>query len=628
MAEVISLLEKLLNDQLVLPLRSSFSDLEHPTELEEGVSLTSFSDRMVSLLRRYLPQLESPLSRADWKTDKHLALSIISLLFDTAISCRPRSTPKLRRLENPWLEQLFIQLAKCAETLFPPVSSVKAQKDHTRLIKWILRKAVDHQVQLSLSTIKALLDQNSGLFRNIRDSHTETRLEVEDDNQVEWGLVSLCIINDSNAFVIPASSASDNETYAYRPPNKYLSALLQNITDEMCYESLEEDKDYDFKLQCVITPLCNAFIAARDLTGFLEHWREQLSTVQERHESQGNCFDLVPSIWEDERLLLYVAQSVESSLTAGQIDRVLSTAAHDLAPSISNVLSDNTMSLAGLILLDCVCTGLFKDETLVKLESIALSVFSMLAVLVSRTPSITSPHVWRIWRVKATITDRLVSLRDFSVFKSKAHPAICIASELINGISSGLTLNDNVHLTAELYAFKFILKFAAMEDSFWEDVQFSSRRKILLAVTKLLDIMEPFCHRISHDHFGTMMRPDPISKREQSSFKISPVDKFYFDCIDEIIGSPNILRWVNALVPLLVMLTQNLCSCLDGDTQNRLVQQLYWSSVFQQRFLGSTAGPSIDYSSCWKKLSRYDALDENGYMTSRPVRNGLNLIIG
>ena len=58
-------------------------------------------------------------------------------------------------------------------------------------------------------------------------------------------------------------------------------------------------------------------------------------------------------------------------------------------------------------------------------------------------------------------------------------------------------------------------------------------------------------------------------------------------------------------------------SYLDTTTQHRLVQQLYWSSVFQQRFGGSESGLSIIYSRCWEKLSRYDALDENKSMTSR-----------
>ena len=70
------------------------------------------------------------------------------------------------------------------------------------------------------------------------------------------------------------------------------------------------------------------------------------------------------------------------------------------------------------------------------------------------------------------------------------------------------------------------------------------------------------------------------------------------------------------------MLTWYLCSYLDEETQRRLVRQLYWSSVFQQRFLGSENGPSFDYSSCWKKLLRYDALDDNGSMTSRRGSSG------
>ena len=542
MAVVIESLEELLINHLILPLRSSLLDLKSANRVEEEVSLASFSDRMVSLLKQFLPQLESPSLRADRKTDRHLALSMMSLLFDVAINCRPRNTSKLRRLENPWLEQLFVKLEKCAVTLFPLVSSVRAQKDHIRVIKWMLRKAVDHQVQLSFSVLTTLLDQSSGLFQNVSYNHSETRVDDEDDNNIEWGFISLCIFNDSNAFVIPSSSATKNEKYGYRPPNKYLSALLRSITDETCYHSLEEDKDYDFKIQNVVVPLCDAFIGARDLTGFLGHWREQLSIIQERQASHGKHFNLGPNIWEDERLLLHIAQSVESSLTAGQIVEVLSSATHVLAPSIPNVLGSNPIPLESLILLDCVCIGIYKDETLAKLERIILSVFSLLGELVSRPPTIFSGYGWRIWRIKATITDRWSSLRDSSVLRRKAHSAICMASELINRISSDLTLSDNLDLTEESYAFRFMLKFAATEDSFWEDVQFSSRKRILLAVTKLLDIMEPFCRRISHDHFGTIMRANQISKSEQSSFRISPVDRFFFDCIDAILESADVLR--------------------------------------------------------------------------------------
>lgn len=60
-----------------------------------------------------------------------------------------------------------------------------------------------------------------------------------------------------------------------------------------------------------------------------------------------------------------------------------------------------------------------------------------------------------------------------------------------------------------------------------------------------------------------------------------------------------------------------MCSYLDEGTQTRLVQQLYWSAVFQQRLLNSKSDTPIDYSSCWKKILRYDASDENGSMTSR-----------
>ena len=72
----------------------------------------------------------------------------------------------------------------------------------------------------------------------------------------------------------------------------------------------------------------------------------------------------------------------------------------------------------------------------------------------------------------------------------------------------------------------------------------------------------------------------------------------------------------------LIMLTLYFCSCLEEATQKRLVQQLYWSSVFQQRLMNSKVDYSVDYSLGWKKLLRCDALDESRSMMGRRVPMG------
>ena len=70
------------------------------------------------------------------------------------------------------------------------------------------------------------------------------------------------------------------------------------------------------------------------------------------------------------------------------------------------------------------------------------------------------------------------------------------------------------------------------------------------------------------------------------------------------------------------MLIWYLYSYLEEATQKRLVQQLYWSSVFQQRLMSSKIDHSEDYSSGWKKLLRCDALDESRSMMGRRVPMG------
>lgn len=533
MAQVIKRLEDLLVEHVTQPLRRTFQDSDLATRFPDELCLVSLSDQLVPLLRDFRPQSEDHCLRSEWETDNHLTLTFISLLFDIAIKSCYRVTPKLRMVEDPWLEKLFTQLAKCAETIFPSKSPVKAQKDYVRVVKWMLRKAVVHHVQLSLPTISAVLHQASGLSDLAEDCH------------VEWGLISLCISSDSNAFVIPSTSTSSNVHYSYRPPNIYLSSLLERITDDTCEIPLKKDEDYEFKLRHVILPLCDAFINARDLVGFMEHWREQLTVVQKRQASQQKSEDLGGSIWEDEELLQFVAHSLESALTVSQIEKEVSIALRDLSSSIPSVISDQSVSLGGaLTILDCLCIGVQKDEDLTKLEEKAKSIFDLLGVLLSSTPGRSRRQGWRVWRVMATITDRWLSLHVSMDFKRQAHSAICMAFELIHHVAPETHQDGSLSMEEEIHAFRFMLSYMAMADSFWGDLQFSSRQRTSMTVERVLDLMDPFCHRISKDHFATLMRPDSGPQADELEMRVNPIDRFYHGCVSSLILMPNVLKYL------------------------------------------------------------------------------------
>ena len=527
---VTSSLEQLLINHIVLPYRSSILDVEaHAEELS-----TSLSQDLVSTLAAFrfpLPEeatlidrRNSTLGRSVWKTEAQLTIRFLSLLFDVSLASCLRNTLQLRRMEDPWLEKLFIQLTECAATFPPGIHTFEAQKYRTTLVRWMLEKAVNCKLQLSIPTIEAIIDQDSGLFNRGADA------------MVQWGVISLCVQNDANIFIIPAPSANPDHTHSDRKPKRCLASLLTTITESR----LETNLDYDYVLSGVVIPLCNAFANARDLTGFIRYWNEQLSIVQKRHKVQKNDADNSRCIWEDEQLLQSVAKLVESALNANQIERILSAATSDLTSSATNILTDNAMSLAGLITLDSIFAGISHEETMAELTEAAQSVFGLLGVLISAPSSQT--YKWRIWRIKATITDRWVTMRDWPMYKRKARSAICTASELINRTSLEDASNKKKNLSEELHAFRFMLRFRTMDDSFWDEPLFSSRSLIALAVGNVMDAMEPFCHRISQDYFQTIKLLYSVPGWDELSREVKSIDAFYLGCVADILLSPEVLE--------------------------------------------------------------------------------------
>lgn len=523
------LLENLLIKHILLPFRSS-SGLVSPNKKQEDVFLVAFVNNLVSSLRSFRFHKPDLGPRADGKTKTHLIMSCLSLLFDVAITCRPRNTPRSRRKEEQWLEALFAQILDCASNVLDLKSSNYAQKDLMRLTKWMLRGAVDHKLTLSITRLESILKEASGL------------LSDEDDITVEWGLVNLCLLNDSNTFVIPSAPPEGSQHRSHRPSNKCLAALMSHITEESCKGPSRTDDDYEFKICNILLPLVQAFADARDLNGFMAHWKEQLHTVQKQRDGWKSAPDFDLSIWEDERLLRSVAHLVESRLTAGQIDQVLSNAACDLTTSIPNALNNGPVSLASLVILDCVYDGISREETLAKIAETTQSLYGLLGIILSVPSNRTQDYRWRIWRIKATITDRWYMQYDSPAFKRGAHSAICNAFEIINQSRFSEIPKATHHRTEELHACSFILRFAKFDDDFWQDLDFSSRQRVRSSIATLLDLMEPLCHSISHDHFETMKADSSIRKFDASSSRIESVDSLYFECVLFILDSPNILR--------------------------------------------------------------------------------------
>ena len=531
--EAIDLLEELLIDHSIEPFRTSNLERTIPNSVQDDSSLKNFSEIITSALRRFhFPQPKIGAS----KTRSHLTATFLSLLFDVAIRARPRNTSKQRMLEDPWLEKLFFEIEKCAADVLHPSSTISAQKGYARLLKWMLDKSVYHNLRLSNQSIANVMDRASGLVRDDQNHKWK-------DGPVEWGLISLCILNNANTFVIPSNPTNSVKSDTPRSPNKYLASLLARITTTGCPAHTGKRQNYDFITDHIVIPLCDAFVGARDLTDFFGHWKQQLIICQKRQDSQGQSTPHLFSLWEDERLLQHVAKLVEKALTASQIERILSAAAGDLKFSIKNGSDKKRKSLASLVILDCISAGSTREETLTTSHDIAHSTFDLLEShsLEFKTPSWLSNR-WRIWRIKGAIADRWHSLHDSEVFQSQVISAISQASELIARIHSEPLLRHEENLSETLHAFAFITRFASMQNFFRQAGKFSLRQEFELAVGKLVDLIEPFCHSVSHDHFQKMQQPKNHPGWNSLNGRVKSIEPFYIGCVAYLLSSTNVFR--------------------------------------------------------------------------------------
>ena len=528
-------LEDLLITYTVLPFRDSLVGTKEPVQLQSTSPATALKDELVSALRslRYpKPKAESSLGKGIYeaqrqalKTKNHLKVTYLSLLFEIALGLRLAIKSNNSRADDHWLEELFVQLIECAEIVVTPTSTVKMHKDRTRLVGWMLRKCVDHKLQLSLSGVQAILDQFSGLVSS--DCY----------DSVEWSVVSLCLQTDPNAFVLPDSSGEANVPHSTRRPNKYLSALLSHITDG----GSEAGRDHEYLVTGIVLPLCSAFADARDLDGFIRYWIEQTSIYEKRQSDKLTFAIETPCLWQDERLLQRVAQLVESKLTPGQIDHLASSAAKGLTlsmPSTSNTLSP---SLASLLALDCLFAGVYQEATLKTLAETAQSVFIVLSAHLSDYLDHSLKHKWRMWRIKTTIADRWVTLRNSPLFKRSAQSAICTASETLSRMRLKASQDKEADWDEELYAFRYLLHLVVIGDS-GTTLQFPSRTRLVSAVREILELLEPFCHRISQDHFQTIQLPDYVPRWDEFDTGVKSKNTLYLGCVADILITPAALR--------------------------------------------------------------------------------------
>ncbi|KAL8759591.1 MAG: hypothetical protein Q9184_003574 [Pyrenodesmia sp. 2 TL-2023] len=397
--DTVSILERLLLQQVALPIRQSFERSRSGARKSEEASEVNIDELLAPLGKNHVREGQSEHS-------KHGKMHPIAQIYAIILKHTPLATPKQRLSEKAWLQFLFDRLVAQASILDVELSDTSLAPDPIRALKDILEMLADHKVKLELSALENLLEQRSHIF---------------DDNegaQVDWELVGLCLKIDPDVFVIPAVSR-DRADRTIREPNKYLNAVFKRINAATQPSEVMPEKIRRRVEEAILVPLVNAFAQARNLVGFIDIWRSNLVQFQgilgpptpfsvEYTDGSGRnlCVNGDFNLWQSERLLRAVADQVELRLTVGQTRTVLQSL--EIGPSTTDEASMSKQSrgtAADLLILDCILSGCKNEDTVEQLSETARNLYTtLLRSCVNDTLHTKEP--WRIWRCLATIKSR------------------------------------------------------------------------------------------------------------------------------------------------------------------------------------------------------------------------------
>lgn len=397
--DTIAILERLLLQHVVSPVRQSFERCRSGARKSEEAPKINVDELLSPLGKRNVRDGQGERS-------KHEKMHIIARFYAIVLKSTPLATPKQRLSEKAWLQFLFDHLIKQASVLDIKLSGRSLNPDPTRALKDILKMLADHKVKLELSVLEKILEQRSHI------------LDDNEDVQSDWELVSLCLKIDPDVFVIPTVS-KDHADRASRKPNRFLASLFKRINAAtQASETMPEEICQRIE-EVILTPLVDAFSQARNLVGFVDLWRSNLTQAQELANNPeahpANHSDAVVqdsraksdlNLWQSKRLLQAVADRVEARLTVGQMQAILQSL--EFVPSTTDeasVSKPNPSTAADLLVLDCILSGCKNEGTIEQLSETVNNVYkTLLGSCEADNRRVEQP--WRIWRCLATIKNR------------------------------------------------------------------------------------------------------------------------------------------------------------------------------------------------------------------------------
>jgi nucleolar pre-ribosomal-associated protein 2 len=299
------------------------------------------------------------------------------IIFENAIrSLQPNSTHRGRTQDAAWLQVVFRVLAEAC-----PIEPWKIKNE---AVDKMMKMCLEHKIPLDLDLLRSIT--------------LECGLHGEDtDEEIIATVISL----DGHVFTIPNAEEKD-----------ILNELFSRIT--VLSATPEWPVVADTYVDRILLPLMGAFAKARDLTGFIHHWYEQLvafNAIISKRKSKDKLAHF--GAWEDDALLDKLRGIMEASLTSEQITSIL------------DWIREQTDSPGpALVVMDAITGALTREETI---DAAELHMWAFAWVTAQENVSERYKHrqsrimthmmdiysrekYEQLWRIQPDITGRMVGI--------------------------------------------------------------------------------------------------------------------------------------------------------------------------------------------------------------------------
>ncbi|KAI6903557.1 hypothetical protein KC318_g3246 [Hortaea werneckii] len=376
-------LKSMLAKHIILPARATFSRVENTS------SRTGKLQNRLQKLKEFNAEVTNLTH-----DDQTKRLATVPTFLEIALRCTPSATPRQRLKEKPWVEGIFAALLECLP------SNTRA---HSRVLIDML-DIIQKHASLSKETLTQLNDQYSGL--------SELGEESESNLTVNWDLLAKIADLDANVYAEVERAGGMFEVLS--------NADCDLIKGEQAPASRLEEDIYTLWKARIIVPVMRAFARNRDITSFVEIWRNELQI-----EFEG----ITRFVWLeiDEEF----AQLVQPFMTDEQVTDTVSFHCNRIKEAVNfgHVSCNLQPFRSSAVVLSAIFMGLRDDALIDRMCPIVSDVFSDLIRIFedqrARESSADFAHCWKLLRVsleiwfplwaeqqddKSTIDDRLKAI--------------------------------------------------------------------------------------------------------------------------------------------------------------------------------------------------------------------------